>query len=111
MGSRRRTSRPSVAVAVAAWGVACEYAEWSAIGEQLKLDNVQQLAELDVEHQHVDEYIYAVQQPEYVGIDVCYFGFCVIRIVEHELAQPSEQGKSTAEQQQQQQQQIGRAHV
>ena len=85
-----RQHRPSVDVAAAAWGVTYEYAEWSAIGEQFKLYNVQQSAELDVEHQHVNEYIYAVQQPEYVGIDVCYFGFRLIRIVEHELAQSSE---------------------
>jgi len=49
------------------------------------------LAELDVEHQYVDEQLYAVQQPKSaLGFDVRYLGFCVIRVFEHELAQPSE---------------------
>ena len=59
--STLRVSRSSVAVAAAAWGVTYEYAQWSAISKHLKLNNVQQLAELDVEHQHVDKQIYAVQ--------------------------------------------------
>jgi hypothetical protein len=56
---RGRAVEHSEAVARAAWGIAYEYAQWSAIGQQFKLDNVQELAKLD--DQHVDEHIYAVQ--------------------------------------------------
>jgi hypothetical protein len=87
-GSRRRAPRPSVAVATAAWGVAYEYAQWPVIGKPFKIDNIQQLAKLDFEYQHVDEHIYAERQPEYaLDIDVCHLGVCLIHIIEH-ISQP-----------------------
>ena len=44
--------------------MAYEYAQWSAVGEQFKFDDIQQLAKLDVEHEYFDEHVYAAQQPE-----------------------------------------------
>lgn len=55
------------------------------MAKQFKFDHAWQLVIVDDGYQHVDEHIYAARQPEY-ALDVRNLGFCLIRVVKHDLA-------------------------